>query len=703
MGQIQLRDLPAAILTGEAFQPVDRDETFWPEQTPEDLAAMKVVLQDCNKAEGFLVSRQYIRQWDSTDILFYAWVEPVKWPGTEVNRASLGMPLVAKHTFSLLSAVQQALFSGNKSFQVDPRPGTTLATAAARQALCTWELERTGFKQELRLIAYDALLYGTGVGFWGYEPVVRRKRKKVRKNVAPVLGEETGPRADTQRGGTSALMGDGDASPAVTQRAGASAPTTLETELEEEELVLPKFEYVNIRHYLVDPGCRRSDIRTAKWAARRMYLSADDLDQLRDVDGFQNIPTREEFERVTTPDKEPAEMNPLEMGSFNWTVNRSMKAWPRWMETTVDPLRKDFEVIEYWTRDRVIHVLEKQVVIRNATHHLGRLPFVSVPFYEAPDSYYGLGLGFLIGNFQRVQQGVVNLYLDDMSLNLNGMFVSARGMNDTMGQAIWASPGKVVKVDDVKGFKPIDRQPVGSDAMGMISACEGWAQATDGANEITVQGTMPAGRSSITRTAGGANLLASGSQTRQQDFVDQIADLVILPTIEAFIEMDFENLTPEQIKAILGEELGHAYHDDPIDILNGSYKLSVTAGSRLQARTALAAQLPTLITMITSPSTVQGLQTERKKIDYAKFTRMMFDSVGYPGYDDIVVNMTADDVKTMMAMNPAAQQAAVQQQKIAGEAAAAEQLEQDKVGGRALNIVLKHTLAQDASAFGSPG
>src|SRR5260370_36360849 len=128
-----------------------------------------------------------------------------------------------------------------KPLQIDPRKGTSKATAEANQALVMWELEQTNFKQELIYFLFDLLLYGTGNLWWGFVPMERRKRRKVRRGVAPVLGE--GKKAGEAQPGSA----HGPAGHAVPHESGQG------TELVDEETtdtwVLPKVEYCHIRHY----------------------------------------------------------------------------------------------------------------------------------------------------------------------------------------------------------------------------------------------------------------------------------------------------------------------------------------------------------------------------------------------------------------------------------------------------------------------
>ena len=386
--QITVQELPEAIREGDAYLYVTREEAskLWPDQEPDDLAVVKDVLQDVGLSEGFLNSKLYIQQWNLAEILLFAYVKPDKWKGTDQWRSHLGMPVLAEQLHSMLASLQQALFSGVRPFQVDPTSNTKLETAQAQEALLTWALGNCGtkggtYKQEMRWCLYDGLLYGTGAGFLGWKTEKRTRIKKRRTGTATAVNTGAG----------AAIIPAND--------------DETEDYTEEFEINRPAFEYVNIRRLRVDPGCRRSDIRTASWVARYVYLSSIDLDNLRDSEGWKNIPTREQLVRLTTPTKPATNQNQLEVQGIDWGLNRSQKALPENRETTNDPLAKKWEVIEYWTAYRVVRVFERQLCISNEAHDLGRIPFVSFNLHEAPDSFYGLGLCHLVGDFQRICPG----------------------------------------------------------------------------------------------------------------------------------------------------------------------------------------------------------------------------------------------------------------------------------------------------------
>ena len=295
------QELPKAIREGEAYLPVTSGEVgeLWPDQDAEDLTVVKNVMQDVELSEGFLNSKLYIQQWNLAEILLFAYVKPEKWKGTDQWRSHLGMPVLAEQLHSMLASLQQTLFSGVRPYQVDPTSGTKIDTALAGEALLGWALQNCGtkggsYKQEMRWCVYDGLLYGTGVGFLGWKNEKRTRLKKRRTSVTQAI--------NTQAGAIKIPPNDDD----------------VETYAEEFEVNRPAFEYVNIRRLRVDPGCRGSDIRTASWVARYLYLSSIDLDNLRDTEGWKNIPTREQFQRLTTPTKPPTNQNQLEVQGVDW-------------------------------------------------------------------------------------------------------------------------------------------------------------------------------------------------------------------------------------------------------------------------------------------------------------------------------------------------------------------------------------------------
>jgi hypothetical protein len=629
IGQLRILDLPGAVEPGRQALPLQPKDVGFEDQERDDEAMVKEACQNRLLSESFEASRGLIGTWNIAELMLRAYVEPVKWKGVDQFRSHLGMPIVAEHFYSLLSVIQQTLFTGYRPFQIDPAAGTSVDAAAAQEALITSQMKHCGFKglsvkQEIRHIAYDVLLYGTGVAIAGW---TRKKYKVLKKR------QRTPPTTLPAAGGTVDIQADED---------DVEEFVASETEVNE-----PVLEHVPIRRVRVAPDCRRGEINTASWRGRLIYLSSYDLDQLRDTEGF-DIPSRDELVKLTTPQKlDGTSTNPLDtQGSstaypiFQQTTT-PQKAYPENYSDggTVDPLAKKFEVFEYVTDTRVIWVLEGSYCLQNRPHD-GDIRYYSGVFREAPDSFYGYGLGFWLTDYQRIAQGVVNAFFDDLNLNLMGTYTSPAGLNNT-AQAQWIFPGKVFKSDGQNKVEPMTRNSINSqEPLAVIEQIRQWAVLLTSAG-VSAQGTNP-GQAGTMRTPAGVNLMASGEQMKTQDLIDQICDNIFVPWIEFCIEMNGK-LKPSQLRMMLSQELGDAFKAQPLTVINGDYKVTISAGAKLQARHTIEQMTGFLTSIIQAPGTVEMLATQAMKIDFKAFLTAFLDASGYPYRENLIVPMDKDD------------------------------------------------------------
>jgi hypothetical protein len=630
LGQIRLIDLPGAVSPGELALPIEKWDVGFPDQDRSDLSMLKEATQNRLLSESFETSRGLIGSWNLAELMLRAYVEPVKWKGSDQYRSHLGLPILAEHFYSMLGVVQESLFAGYQPFMLDPTSGTDVDTAAAETALVRAQFKKCGtrgctFKQEMRHVAYDGLLYGTGVAHIGWEQY-RQEVKKLR----------------TKTQNTSMAVAGG----AIT------IPQGSEDDVESYvdhiiEFNQAKFEHVPIRRLRVDPSCRRGEIWTAGWAGRLIYLNSYDMDRLRDVDGFK-IPTREQLIALTTPMKmDSTSSNVLDTQGAN-TANplfqqsvTPQKAYPQDYDySKADPLGKDWEVFDYWTPYRHVMVLENQHTIYNEPHTENGVPSLSFVFREAPDSFYGYGLGFWLTDYQRIAQGVVNAFFDDVNLNLMGTYTTEAGMNNT-AQAQWIFPGKIMKADPGKKIEALTRNSVGMEPLAMIEQIKSWASQISGAG-ITAQG-VNSGKPGDLRNPAAASAIIGGENVKSTDLIDQICDNVFVPFIEYIIEQN-HRLKPSQIKQWLSDELSASFKKvDPLSVANGQYKVTVSAASRLRARQQLNSLTGFVQTMIQGPNTVEMLAVQALKLNLGEFYKALIDSTGLPYRENIIQPMTGED------------------------------------------------------------
>ena len=642
-GQIRLLDIPGAIPYGETSLPLLPEDVAFDDQSRSDSSMLREANQNRNASETFIATRGLIGRWNTAEIMLRAWVDPQKWKGSDQFRSHLGIPLVAEQFYAIHSVVNQSLFGGYRVFKIDATSGTPIEAAEAQEAILRVELKTCGYKgvsakTEMREITYDGLFYGFGCAMYGWEKVTKDIIKKVQSSheeqvvingvmvTVPVEGEDD----------------------IIDKVVGTT------------EINMPRLEHVPIRRARYAPDLRRGDPRVAEWFGRIIYLTGYQLDGLRNTEGW-NIPTRQQLVQLTTPQMQvDATTNPMETLGTNTgnpvfqQTTTPQKAYPENMSNQVqaDPLARKFECFDYWTGTRHCIILGQEKIILNETHKFGRPPFLGFCFRNAPDSAHGYGIAYWLTDFQRICQGVVNAFFDDLNLNLMGTYTAPAGTNNT-AQAQWIFPGKVFKSDPNAEFKPMTRNGIDAkEPLTVIAQVKSWASQISGAG-IGTLGANP-GSAGDVRTPGGVEAMQGGENVKMQDLVDVISEQVFVPFMEFCIENN-QKLKPSQIKAMLSQELGTALKANPLTILNGTYKVDISAGTRLAAREALSKFMGVLTTLIQSPGTVENLAVQAMKIDFNGMFSALFDTYGVPYREVIIKPMTDEDKQRALANTKAAQ------------------------------------------------
>jgi hypothetical protein len=684
-GQMRIQDLPGAVPYGETALPIGATEVAFEDQLRSGLSMIKEANLNREESESFIATRGLIGRWNTAELMLRAWVEPVKWKGSDQFRSHLGIPLVAEQFYSIHSVVNQTLLGGYQSFKIDATSGTPLECAEAQQAIITAQLKTCGYKgvsckTEMREITYDGLFYGFGVAHYGWQKITKPVIKKVQKSH---------PETTIVNGVT------------------VTIPVEGEDDVEDkvvgiQEINMPKLEHVPVRRCRYAPDLRRGDPRVAEWFGRIIYITGYQLDALRNTEGW-NIPTRDELVKLTTPQMQSTSAtNPLEtLGSntgnpiFQQTTT-PQKAYPEnYTERTQhDPLARKFEAFDYWTGSRHCIILQKEYCVLNETHNFGRVPFLGFCFRNAPDSAHGYGIAYWLTDFQRICQGVVNAFLDDLNLNLMGTYTSPAGANNS-AQAQWIFPGKVFKSDPQGKIEPLTRNAVNAqEPLAVIAQMKQWASAITGAGPSTVGGA--GGPAGAMRTPDGAAAVTGGETVKMQDLIDVISEQVFVPFIEFCIEQN-QKLKPSQIRMLLSDALGTAFRATPLSIINGTYRVDISAGTKLAAREALNKYMGVIETILQSPGTVENLAVQALKIDYNALISSLYDSFGVPYREQILVPMNDED-KARMAANS---QAAAAQGKLAIVQAQGEVkkgVDNNAAENRMLVETGKHTLREQGAA-----
>lgn len=646
-----------------------------------DPAALALVVQDSERAENEENRRSWVMQWSQSRDLYASIYTPNYWPGTQTESASVNFFTVATAVNGINPQILAGLFYENPPFITQERSGTTAQAARAVAALLGFQLEDINFREELRLGTMNFLLFGTAMFQEGWEKYTKERKIVKRKNPTATI--------------PSSVPGAPDIS---------ISDDELEVEVIEEVIDRPTFEHiVNLREILVDPGLEVPDIRKAKYVVRRRYMTWDDLDKLRGREGY-DIPSREKLLELFLPPMESVESNPQQEGNRNplWDA----RAEAPWEVTTADPFQKPLEVLERWDNKTYIVVLQKKVVIYNDKNIYGKIPFLSVGWWDNPGAFWSMGLGRTIGTEQRIQTGITNLVMNIANLKLNAPLIRVRGKS-VPTQSIRIGPNKMIEIDNQGDLTPLKfGEPVG-EANELFGMSQARVSEVSGNNSITSQGQAgPSGHSNLARSSAGASLLGQGASNVISESIDKLAGQVIVPFLYDMQEMNAMMLPYSQLNYIMSEELKHEYVEqggDLVDILNAKVKFSILAGSKMQTRRNMAQGLPLLSQFLSNPEIVQQLSIEGKKIDVNEIVRMWFEASDWKNMNDVVVPMTPQDLQRQQAQSQAAmqqskgfQQSQLLQQKAQQQAEQADADNQARAARDVLRELMKKAVEPEA-------
>src|SRR5208282_1337381 len=144
-GQMSIYQLPGAVPYGETALPLLAPDVAFADQARSDKSMMQEANMNRGESESFIATRGLIGQWNTAEIMLRAWVDPIKWKGSDQFRSHLGIPLVAEQFYSIHSVVNQTLFGGYRIFKIDATSGTPIGCAEAQEALLNAELKTCGF------------------------------------------------------------------------------------------------------------------------------------------------------------------------------------------------------------------------------------------------------------------------------------------------------------------------------------------------------------------------------------------------------------------------------------------------------------------------------------------------------------------------------------------------------------------------------
>jgi nicotinamide mononucleotide adenylyltransferase len=543
-----------------------------------------------------------------------------------------------------------------------PRPGTSQVTTDAKTSLFSFILDECKFKTETKWGLEQMAHLGTSVWKWGvdYKEVCTYKRKAAKVDFE--VGAEKAPEKLSYM--TNAL-------PEITE--------------EKHCIPLPFFEHRPIDKVLVDPKLAVGDIRFADWVVDVQYM---DFYQLKELfDSITKADATEGWSMLSDAEMKGIWTQHIGVASSGTSLQTEQVTYVEGVvhhaeninqNTSPDPLRTKLEVLEYWDKKRKILVLNQSKVLYTGENPFGVVPFLSANWWNRPKGFYGMGLGLIVGQNQRVDQGTINAILKMLSFGVNPVYLRSRDSNSPT-QTIRSSLGKILTVDGEveKSYRLLETPKVPSEVWAALQESEKATESTSGADQMLVQGSTAGPRTSMGRTAGGANILAGASATRLDGPLDNFIEQVFKPFMYVIDMIIFRYMPDAAIFAVLGKERGQEFAKqlDFEEFNSAVYEYEVLAGASLAAKRTMAQSMVMLTQILDNPQIQESLaEINEEYIDFKPILSMWMEASEWKNTQDIIKKMTPE-MKQKRAANS---KAALMQQQMQAKQQSEQQKFQQK-------------------------
>jgi hypothetical protein len=645
-----------------------RDPAIPPKYTDE--AVLSIIVQDYIAASTWLENRRWPLNWNESDVLYQSPRTLSTFENSSVTRANVSRFGVAKAVNSLAPAISGAIFFSDATpFEIRPRPSTHQDSARAWKELISELLDQIHFKQEATYGIQGMVNQGTVIFKGGFETLTEVETHYKRK-AAPLQQE----------------MPFGKPLTISTQESDEFEAIDIEVTRNR-----PTFEKCELGTVFIDPTWNSpNQLWKAKWIVHEMYLNYDDLTKLRDNPDY-DIPSDDQLRAIFMSDAEtPEGIPPTEEAlTANTSIHHAERQDFEWSE---DPLQKPMQVLEWWDRTQVRVALQKKVVIRNSAHKMGEKPFWSANYWDIDNAGYGMGVGRIAGADQRVEQGMLNALLDILAFAVQPEYAVARGANvPTQEQRRRLGGIRMVDGNDAtKAIALIAQPQVPPDAWRAIQSVVASADSATGADQASVQGSIPGRGSSIVRTGTGAGIVGQASSTRLQSPVERFIDGVFLPFLRFLYRMVKERMPISEIREVLADRAEDLTPDFQ-NFMDAVVKFDTLAGTRLSAKSKMAQALPFLLEVFGNQALIQQLSETGWKVNAKELVNMVLEMSEWKNQRDLVVPMTDEEKQSMQQQNPGAQQAQAKSELLHQKQQGDLQMEDKKIAGRVAVNTIKDT------------
>ena len=560
------------------FLDLDSEDFKFAQEQISDLYALNLVQQLFPLSEAYRSTASHDQRWNTNDSLFCGWKDMKVWEGTNIPRASLGIPIVFDQIEAAVPAIYNALFGiGPEWFSVDAEPGTNPQEARALQATMSYILEHCrdnysgSAKAEINLAIIDMCLRGNGGIELGFDPLQRR----------------------------------------------------------------PYIKWVDIRDFYIDPGCNTPDIEDCRWVFRRKLMTVEELESLRGSQGME-IPEKPVLQALA---KEGPPFVIADQTKRMQEAFRGIQYQPNSSDYTPVPMDRKIEVLVYYSKTRIIWVLNRKVVIYNAANPYNFFPFAFAPYYIFISRFYGLSIADVQEGNQRYIEALINGRLDELSLAIRPPRIAKRGILMTPSQQRW-HPGMVYQAEDPKHMELFQPQNALANIYAEVEYFERASEKRTGINSMA-QGVPRGGN--VNRTATGVQSQMQGANNKLQSIVSNIEDYLLLPMLYKLYKLIQFHMNPEE--TLPAQTVFGNYGKVPASLYSKPIKFRMNASSRMVTKAELQQVFPFMAQYLLNGQFLGMLEQTGKTVNFPEFFEMFQDSTGVSKRYNLIRDITQEEMQ----------------------------------------------------------
>ena len=542
----------------------------------DDVYALNLVQQLFPLSENYRSTAAHDQRWNTNDSLFCGWKDMKVWEGTNIPRASLGIPIVFDQIESAVPAIYNALFGiGPEWFQVEAEPGTNPQEARALQATMSYILEHCrdnysgSAKTEINLAIVDMCLRGNGGIELGWDDMQKR----------------------------------------------------------------PYIRWVDIRDFYIDPACNTPDVEDCRFIFRRKLMTVEQLESLRNVPNMK-IPPKEILQALAKdgPPYVIADQTKRMQEAF-----RGIQYQPNSSDYTPIPMDRRIEVLVYYSKQRIIWVLNRKVVIYNGVNPYNFFPFAFAPYYIFISRFYGLSIADVQEGNQRYIEALINGRLDELSLAIRPPRIAKRGLLMTPSQQKW-HPGMVYQAEDPKHMELFQPQNALANIYSEVEYFERAAEKRTGINSMA-QGVPRGGN--VNRTATGVQSQLQGANNKLQSIVSNIEDYLLLPMLYKLYKLIQFHMQPEE--SLPAQTIFGNFGNVPASVYQKPIKFRMNAASRMVTKQELQQNFPFMAQYLLNGQFLGMLEQTGKTLNFPEFFEMFQDATGVSKRYNLVRDITPEE------------------------------------------------------------